>query len=1080
MPAPAIPAPLSSVPAATFSDEAAILRNSNIVLQYNADGTGTRTESQSFKLQSEAAVRQFGVVSLVYASATQTADFVYVRVRRSDGSVVDTPLTDVQDQTPPVTQQAPFYSDIKLKQMPVRGLRVGDIVEWQTHVVIKQAEAANQFWGTVPFVRDLVTQHQTVELRFPSNLNPTVWTNPANHVTPERTTEGKETVYRWQWQSLKPTLGKQAEAAAKAEENKVLSADEELDKTEGRLPDVAFTTFPDWAAVGAWYRGLEADRMQPDATIRAKVAEITAHSATEQDKIRAVYDWVASDVRYIGIALGVGRYQPHAAATVLQNQYGDCKDKHTLLASMLIALGQQPDAVLIGSGVRFNPAVPSPAAFNHLITRITLNGKPVWLDTTSEVAPFQVLVPTIRDKDALVVPPTGVATIQKTPARPPFAPFETMAVKGSLDKDLTSESQIAYTLRDDNEIGLRAGLRQLSPAQHPEAVQRVMQFYGFGGTTSDAVIDNLNDQEKPLVLRFHYHREHSSEWGENRVTAVFSPTLLPVIDEKKPPTTSILLGQPRESTSTVDMQLAPGWSAELPEAIHQSIPQARIDTTYRLDGRTLHAERKLSVLAEKMPAADWKTYQKWYTASSAGDVPYIQLIPPSGAKSTGPMIGDGAHAKGSGDSVPQKPKTQAERLAQAKRLVESAGEKLNHNDPDGAEQDLNEARTLNESQEYLWGNLGVVAQRRGNQTEAVKDYRKEVELYPTSEFAWRNLVNLQASENRKAAIATTRDWIAADPSKSDARTTLVQLLWADNQNAAALAAAKDAAAALPGDVRESNAFQLLLGQAQMRGGETAAGAETLSHLIQGDATALQDNDAVYELAKNHLQLKVAETTQRDVLKKLAAESTGWTGDESPNTMAQASSLFTAAWDTMGWILYEEGKYAEAETYIRPAWLNRPNPEIGEHLGDVQAALHKDRDAALTYELVDYIVSKSPGLDPAAAELTLKPKVEAARKKFGDLLHANSNSPDLILGAERTFPIPGQSDTTGTATYSLLFTRERVLRARPAPNATTTPAQDKLVQQANLAALFPPNDSAALFRTVYLVCKANSCSVRLTQ
>ena len=1064
------PAPSSATAVAaslaTFADEAVILRDSSMLVQYNADGTGSRTESQAFTLQSEAAVRAFGVVSLAYASASQTANFVSVRVRRSDGSVIETPLTDEQEQTPPVTQQAPFYSDIKLKQMPVRGLRVGDTVEWQTRIVFTRAEAPNQFWGTMPFVHDLVALHQSVELRFPSTLTPTVWTNPANHVTPIRTTEGNQTVYRWQWKSLTPTLGKEAEAAAKAREGKLLTADEELDATQGLLPDVAFTTFPDWAAVGAWYRGLEGDRMQPDAAVRARVAEITAHSSTQQDKIRAVYDWVASNIRYIGVALGIGRYQPHTAAAVLENQYGDCKDKHTLLAAMLVALGEQPDAVLIGSGVRFNAAVPSPASFNHLITRLTLGGKPVWLDTTSEVAAFQVLVPAIRDKDALVVPPTGPATIQRTPAAPPFAPYSSMVVKGSLDKDLTSDSEITYTLRDDTELGLRLGLRQISPAQYSDGVQRLMQAYGFGGTTSNPVIENLNDQEKPLVLRFHYHREHSSEWGENRIATLFGPTGVAAVDDKKPATSSIQLGLPRIFTSTVDMQLPEGWSVELPEAVHQKIAAASIDTTYHLDGRTLHAERKTTVLAQTVPAADWKSYNKWFTASSAGDVPYLQLVPPTGTKPSGPMVG--ADAQTADTAAPAKPKTAAQRLAGARRLVESASDKLRRNDVDGAERDLNEAKALNENQEFLWGDLGAIAARRENRTEAVKDDRKEIELYPSSDFAWRNLINLQGRDNRKAAIATTREWIAAAPDKLESRTVLVQLLWADNQNADALAAAKAAAQAIPGDQRESNNFQLLLGEAQLRAGDLGGG-ETLSRLIQADATTLQCNDADYELAKSKLQLPLAERTQRDVLKKLSAETMSWTGDESPTTLRSASTLLTAAWDTMGWILYQQGKFVEAETYIAPAWRNRPNPEIGEHLGDVQMALHRNAEAERTYLLAFEYLN---GMSETA---TLQQKVKAAQSKRP--IHFEGKTPAAYLQQQRTFAVPGTTDVSTTARYDVLFTRDQVLHLKSV-SGSTTPAQDKAVQQAKFSTLFPAGDPTALFHAVSLLCNTGACIARL--
>jgi transglutaminase-like putative cysteine protease len=101
---------------------------------------------------------------------------------------------------------------------------------------------------------------------------------------------------------------------------------------------------------------------------------------------------------------------------VLTNQYGDCKDKHTLLAVLLRANGFQPSAALIGAGVEMNDKVPAPRAFNHLITLAGVDGGPVWLDTTTEVAPYRVLLPVLRDKQVLVVPansgPGGSAPCQ--------------------------------------------------------------------------------------------------------------------------------------------------------------------------------------------------------------------------------------------------------------------------------------------------------------------------------------------------------------------------------------------------------------------------------------------------------------------------------------------------------------------------------------------------------------------------------------------------------------------------------------------------------------------------------------------
>jgi hypothetical protein len=172
---------------------------------------------------------------------------------------------------------------------------------------------------------------------------------------------------------------------------------------------------------------------------------------TEEDKAKAIYTFVSTKIRYIGVAFGVGRYQPHNAAEVLSNGYGDCKDKHTLLAAMLSAVGLHAYPVLIGAGIRFNDAVPSPAAFNHLITRLPLDGNEILLDSTTEGAPWGALLPGIRDQDALAILASAPATVIPTPANLPYSAYSSSSVTSELDASLTSDSHFVLTFRDDNE-----------------------------------------------------------------------------------------------------------------------------------------------------------------------------------------------------------------------------------------------------------------------------------------------------------------------------------------------------------------------------------------------------------------------------------------------------------------------------------------------------------------------------------------------------------------------------------------------------------------------------------------------------
>jgi predicted transglutaminase-like cysteine proteinase len=428
--------------------------------------------------------------------------------------------------------------------------------------VVTRAEAPNEFWDAENFITDgTVVREQSLELRVPARKAVTVWTNPSLGIKVKESKDAGQTVYRWETQQLKPTVGSEAEAAKEAKKKHVLTAEEELDAERGKLPSVAWTTFPNWAAVGEWYRGLELSRTAPDDEIKAKVAELTAGKTTEEEKIRAIYEYVSTQVRYIGVAFGVGRYQPHEAIDVLHNQYGDCKDKATLLTSMLAAAGVPSDAALIGAGIRFNEAVPSPGSFNHLITHLKLNGQDVWLDSTEEVAPYKMLLSVLRDREALVVPPAGAAVLGKTPKNPPFAPFQTWTAKGSLDTNGISDSKITIEMRGDDELAVRGAVRQLGPAQYDEMTQRLIGMLGYAGKESHAEFSRPDSVDEPFRMSFDYHREKAGDWDNLRIIPQMAPVELPAVDEKDPPVQALELGTPRTETSTAEMKLPAGWTA---------------------------------------------------------------------------------------------------------------------------------------------------------------------------------------------------------------------------------------------------------------------------------------------------------------------------------------------------------------------------------------------------------------------------------------------------------------------------------------------------------------------------------------
>src|SRR6202008_3348531 len=89
-------------------------------------------------------------------------------------------------------------------------------------------------------------------------------------------------------------------------------------------------TFASWSDMGVWFNDLTRGRRDASNDISQKATALTASSAVTLAKVRAIADFVQRDILYVGIELGIGGFQPHAASEVFAHRYGDCKDKVTL------------------------------------------------------------------------------------------------------------------------------------------------------------------------------------------------------------------------------------------------------------------------------------------------------------------------------------------------------------------------------------------------------------------------------------------------------------------------------------------------------------------------------------------------------------------------------------------------------------------------------------------------------------------------------------------------------------------------------------------------------------------------------
>ncbi len=171
-------------------------------------------------------------------------------------------------------------------------------------------------------------------------------------------------------------------------------------------------------------------------------------------------------------------------------------------------------SVLINSSRRLDVDVPSPAQFDHVITMLPMGNEEVWMDTTSEVAPFRLLAYSLRKKQALVIPASGTPHLEETPADTPMPDSEIADVTGRINDIGKLEAHVHYTFRGDEELLLRSIFRRVPEAQWQRVVENVNA--GMGGDVTNLKISDPAATREAFTLSYDVARPNFLDWSKKK------------------------------------------------------------------------------------------------------------------------------------------------------------------------------------------------------------------------------------------------------------------------------------------------------------------------------------------------------------------------------------------------------------------------------------------------------------------------------------------------------------------------------------------------------------------------------------
>src|SRR5580704_9554289 len=255
-------APPQSAAKADYSQESAVIEEMATKIAFDNDGNSTHEQTSRVRVQTDSGVKQWGLLSFPFQSATQTVEIDYVRVRKADGTTLITPPDNVQDLDSEITRSAPFYSDLREKHVAVKGLGKGDTLEYQAHWHTTKPLIPGQFWFQYSFQHEGIVQDERMEIKVPAERSVKVRGPQATQTV---ATEAGFRVYTWTYSKLQSATEPGSDQKKQTESERGLLPP----------PDVEISSFTNWEDVGRWYWNLQEDRIEPTPAIRAKAAELT-------------------------------------------------------------------------------------------------------------------------------------------------------------------------------------------------------------------------------------------------------------------------------------------------------------------------------------------------------------------------------------------------------------------------------------------------------------------------------------------------------------------------------------------------------------------------------------------------------------------------------------------------------------------------------------------------------------------------------------------------------------------------------------------------------------------------------------
>jgi len=410
--------------------------------------------------------------------------------------------------------------------------------------------------------------------------------------------------------------------------------------------------FSNWREMGTWYWNLESGRIGASPQIQQKVVELTTSKPTVLAKISTIADFVQHDIRYVAIELGIGGWQPHPAPDVFSHRYGDCKDKATLMRSMLHEIGVESYQVAINTERgSITPQTPAYRGFDHEITAIRLPegltdpslvatmqhpelGKILFFDPTDDMTAFGQIRGALQANYGLLVTPVG-GELVLLPQQPSNMNSIQRTAKLMLDTAGTLKGDVKELRLGDRASSERWRLRTVTKdSDRIKLIESLLAGSLSSFRITHATVLNLQHTDQPFGFDYSFESDSYAKNAGNLLLLrprVVGSKSSGILETKEPRKFPVEFEGPVRDTDSFEITIPPGYEVDdLPPPVDSEYSFASYHSRTEAKGDVIHYTRTFEVKELSVPLERMEELKKFYRIV-ASDERNTAVLKPAGS-----------------------------------------------------------------------------------------------------------------------------------------------------------------------------------------------------------------------------------------------------------------------------------------------------------------------------------------------------------------------------------------------------------------------------------------------------------------